>query len=54
MVKLNDSPFLMLAQHRLSDNSFELELLSAIDPFSSGDEAADAARIHAELERAIR
>jgi KDO2-lipid IV(A) lauroyltransferase len=54
IVKLNDSPILMLAQHRLPDNSYELELLPVIEPFPSGDEAADAARINAELERAIR
>nr|WP_067286485.1 LpxL/LpxP family Kdo(2)-lipid IV(A) lauroyl/palmitoleoyl acyltransferase [Marinobacterium profundum] len=54
MVKLNGSPILMLAQHRLPDNSYELELLPVIEPFPSGDEAADAARINAELERAIR
>ncbi|UTW10582.1 LpxL/LpxP family Kdo(2)-lipid IV(A) lauroyl/palmitoleoyl acyltransferase [Marinobacterium rhizophilum] len=54
MVKLNDSPILMLAQHRLPDNSYELELLPVIEPFPTGDDVADATRINAELERAIR
>ncbi|MBA4503637.1 LpxL/LpxP family Kdo(2)-lipid IV(A) lauroyl/palmitoleoyl acyltransferase [Marinobacterium marinum] len=55
MVKLNDSPVLMLAQHRLPDDSgYELELFPVVEPFPTGDEEADAARINAELERAIR
>ncbi|MCP8686255.1 LpxL/LpxP family Kdo(2)-lipid IV(A) lauroyl/palmitoleoyl acyltransferase [Marinobacterium sedimentorum] len=54
LVKLNDSPILMLAQHRLPDDSYELELLPVIEPFPSGNEEADATRINAELERAIR
>lgn len=55
MVKLNDSPILMLAQHRLPDDSgYELELFPIIQPFPTGDDAADAARINAEIERAIR
>ncbi|PSL13917.1 KDO2-lipid IV(A) lauroyltransferase [Marinobacterium halophilum] len=55
MVKLNKSPILMLAQHRLPDDSgYELELFPVITPFPTGDEAADAARINAEIERAIR
>ncbi|GGB97421.1 lipid A biosynthesis lauroyltransferase [Marinobacterium zhoushanense] len=55
MVKLNDSPILMLAQHRLPDDSgYELELFPVIEPFPSDDVEADAARINAEIERAIR
>ena len=55
MVKLNDSPILMLAQHRLPDDSgYELELFPVIEPFPTGDEEADAARINAEIEQAIR
>lgn len=55
MVKLNGSPILMLAQHRLSDDSgYELELFPVIEPFPTGDDEADAARINAEIERAIR
>ncbi len=55
MVKLNGSPILMLAQQRLPDDSgYELELFPVIEPFPTGDEVADAARINAELERAIR
>ncbi len=55
MVKLNGSPILMLAQHRLPDDSgYELELFPVIEPFPTGDEEADATRINAEIERAIR
>ncbi|GAB0153682.1 MULTISPECIES: LpxL/LpxP family Kdo(2)-lipid IV(A) lauroyl/palmitoleoyl acyltransferase [Marinobacterium] len=55
MVKLNNSPILMLAQHRLPDDSgYELELFPAIEPFPTGDEEIDAARVNAEIERAIR
>lgn len=55
MVKLNDSPILMLAQHRLPDNSgYELELYPAIEGFPSGDAETDATRINTEIERAIR
>lgn len=54
LVKLNNSPILMLAQHRLPDGRYELELFPVITPFPTGDEEADAARINAELERAIR
>lgn len=55
MVKLNGSPILMLAQHRLPDDSgYELELFPPLPSFPSGDEAADAARVNAEIERAIR
>ena len=55
MVKLNDSPILMLAQHRLADDSgYELELYPIIESFPSGDAEADATRINAEIERAIR
>lgn len=55
MVKLNNSPILMLAQHRLPDDSgYELELFPIIEPFPTGDEEADATRINQELERGIR
>ncbi|KEA65207.1 Lipid A biosynthesis lauroyl acyltransferase [Marinobacterium lacunae] len=55
MVKLNDSPIMMLAQHRLPDDAgYELELFPAIEDFPSKDAEADAARVNAELERAIR
>lgn len=55
MVKLNGSPILMLAQHRLPDDSgYELELFPVIEPFPTGDEEADATRINAEIEKAIR
>jgi len=54
LVKLNGSPILMLGQHRLPDGRYELELFPVIEPFPTGDEEADAARVNAELERAIR
>jgi KDO2-lipid IV(A) lauroyltransferase len=55
MAKLNSSPILMLAQHRLPDDSgYELELFPVIEPFPTGDEEADAARVNVEIERAIR
>ncbi|MBP0047200.1 LpxL/LpxP family Kdo(2)-lipid IV(A) lauroyl/palmitoleoyl acyltransferase [Marinobacterium sp. AK62] len=55
MVKLNGSPILMLAQHRLPDYSgYELELFPIITSFPSGDEEADAKRVNQEIERAIR
>ncbi|MEH6578313.1 MAG: LpxL/LpxP family Kdo(2)-lipid IV(A) lauroyl/palmitoleoyl acyltransferase [Amphritea sp.] len=55
MVKLNNSPILMLAQHRLEDNSgYELELFPIIEPFPSGDDVLDATRINQELEKGIR
>lgn len=54
MVSLNQSPILMLAQHRLPNGDYELELFPIITPFPSGDDLADATRINAELERAIR
>lgn len=54
MVGLNGSPILMLAQHRLPDGRYELELFPIIAPFPTEDDEADAARINAEIERAIR
>ena len=54
MVSLNNSPILMLAQHRLPNNTYELELFPVVDNFPSGDAIADAARINSEIEKAIR
>lgn len=54
MVNLNQSPILMLAQHRGKDGQYELELFPIIDPFPTGDDVQDATRINAEIERAIR
>ncbi len=54
LAKLNGSPILMLAQHRLPDGSYELELFPVVEGFPSGDDEADAQRINDELERAIR
>ena len=54
LARLNDSPVLMLAQHRLPDGTYELELFPALEGFPSGDDEADAQRINDELEKAIR
>ncbi|MBV0933268.1 LpxL/LpxP family Kdo(2)-lipid IV(A) lauroyl/palmitoleoyl acyltransferase [Marinobacterium weihaiense] len=54
LAKLNGSPILMLAQHRLPDGHYELELFPIIEGFPSGDDEADAQRINDELEKAIR
>jgi len=54
MARLNNSPVLMLAQHRLPDGSYELELFPILKDYPSGDEEADAQRINDEIERAIR
>lgn len=54
LAKLNGSPVLMLAQHRLANGTYELELFPVIEPFPTGDEVADATRINSEIERAIR
>lgn len=54
LAKLNSSPILMLAQHRLPDGTYELELFPVLEGFPSGDDLTDAQRINDELERAIR
>lgn len=54
LAKLNGSPIMMLAQHRLPDGRYELEVFPPIDPFPTGDEEKDAALVNAEIERAIR
>lgn len=54
LARLNNSPVLMLAQHRLADGTYELELFPVLKGFPSGDDVADAQRINDEIERAIR
>ena len=54
MVNLNKSPILMLAQHRLANGQYELELFPVIEDFPTGDDIEDATRINAEIEKAIR
>jgi Kdo2-lipid IVA lauroyltransferase/acyltransferase len=54
LAKLNGSPILMLAQHRLPDGRYELELFPVVEPFPTGDDITDTTRINAEIERAIR
>lgn len=54
MVKLNKSPIIMLAQHRLPNGHYELELFPVVENFPTGDDVTDATIINAEIERAIR
>ena len=55
MVKLNDSPILMLAQHRLPDDSgYELELYPALENFPGKTPEEDAQRVNAAIEQAVR
>lgn len=54
MVRLNDSPILMLAHYRNADNSGYTMELSAMPGFPSGDETEDAALVNQALETAIR
>ncbi len=55
LVKFNDSPIMMLAQHRKPDNSgYILEVFPPIEPFPTGDEEQDATLVNAEIEKAIR
>lgn len=54
LAKLNGSPIMMLAQHRLPDGRYELEVFPPVTPFPTGDEVKDATLVNAEIERAIR
>ena len=54
MVRLNDSPILMLAHYRNADNSGYTVELTAMPEFPSGDETRDAELVNLALERAIR
>lgn len=54
LARLNNSPILMLAQHRLADGTYELELFPILKDFPSGDDVLDAQRVNDEIERAIR
>ena len=54
LAKLNDSPILMLAQHRTANGQYELELYPAIESFPTGNLQDDACLINQAIETAIR
>lgn len=54
LTKLNDSPIIMLAQHRTENGQYELELYPAIEPFPTGDLQQDACLINQAIETAVR
>ena len=54
MVKLNNSPILMLAHYRKPDNSGYIMEMTAMPEFPSGDETRDAEMVNLTLEKAIR
>ena len=54
LAKLNNSPVLMLSQHRTENGQYELELYPAIEPFPTGDLQQDACLINRAIETAIR
>lgn len=55
LARFNDSPVVLLTQYRdLETLSWKARFHPPLDDFPSGDDAADAARINAIIERAIR
>ncbi|MEE8059200.1 MAG: LpxL/LpxP family Kdo(2)-lipid IV(A) lauroyl/palmitoleoyl acyltransferase [Pseudomonadales bacterium] len=54
MVRLNNSPILMLAHYRNADNSGYTMEITAMPEFPSGDETRDAKLVNQSLEQAIR
>lgn len=54
MVRLNDSPILMLSHHRNADNSGYTMEFASMPGFPSGDETQDAVLVNQALEQAIR
>ncbi|ALM51645.1 LpxL/LpxP family Kdo(2)-lipid IV(A) lauroyl/palmitoleoyl acyltransferase [Halomonas huangheensis] len=55
IAKMTGAPVMPLIFHRNPDNrTYSLEYLPPLDNFPSGDEVADAARINAVIEQAIR
>lgn len=54
LMKMSKASMMMLAQHRLPDGRYELEVFPPIEDFPSGDDEADAARVNADIEKAIR
>lgn len=54
MVRLNDSPILMLSHHRNADNQGYTMEVAPMPEFPSGDETRDAELVNLALEKAIR
>jgi Kdo2-lipid IVA lauroyltransferase/acyltransferase len=55
LARFNDSPVLFIRQHRnLADLTWEVEIGAPIDGYPSGDDVADATRLNAIIEAAIR
>lgn len=54
MVRLNNSPILMLSHHRNADNSGYTIELTSMPGFPSGDEVKDAAQVNQVIETAVR
>ncbi len=54
MVRLNNSPILMLSHHRNADNSGYTMEFAEMPEFPSGDETRDAELVNLALEKAIR
>ena len=55
LVKLNNSPVLILGHHRKADHSgYQVTITPAIANFPSGDDVLDATTINRELEKQIR
>jgi KDO2-lipid IV(A) lauroyltransferase len=54
MVRLNNSPILMLSHHRNADNSGYTMEFAEMPGFPSGDETRDAELVNLALEKAIR
>jgi KDO2-lipid IV(A) lauroyltransferase len=54
MVRLNDSPILMLSHHRNADDSGYTMEFAEMPEFPSGDETRDAELVNLALEKAIR
>jgi Kdo2-lipid IVA lauroyltransferase/acyltransferase len=55
LARFNGSPVLFMRQHRnLADLTWEVEISAPIDGYPSGDDGADATRLNAIIEAAIR
>jgi len=55
LVKINDSPVLILGHHRTADGKgYVVSISKPLENFPSGDEVADATTINSELENQIR
>jgi Kdo2-lipid IVA lauroyltransferase/acyltransferase len=55
LARFNDSPVVLFTQYRdLASLTWEMRFHPALDDFPSGDEVADATRVNAMIEQAIR